>query len=209
GAARRRHVRVRITAQPRLYARIEIHDIALETKFDELDARHFDRQVEQEIAFSYQRLEHGAVILARERLDGEPDAEMLGLLDAARVAGHDADALDRHVNMAQKQRQSPLPDRTEAHDDEPALKLDVFLIVHFLFPGSADFCAVEFSILSAALSKKRGRTHGTVISSAIFCRANYGLRDSGARRRLPRARTRDRSRASKCLRRSSGINRRC
>src|SRR6187402_2496338 len=153
GAARRRHVSVRITAQPRLYAGIEIHDIAPETKFDELDARHFDRQIEQKITFFNQRLEHDTVILARERLDGEPDAAMLGLLDAARVAGHDADALERHVDMAQKQRQRPLPDRTEAHYDQPALKLDVFLFVHFLFPGSADFCAVEFSILSAALSK--------------------------------------------------------
>ncbi len=154
-----------VTAEPRLDARIEVHYVALVAEFNEFDARYFDRQIEQKIAFIHQRLEHGAVILARERLDGELDAEMLRLFDAARVAGHDADALERHVDMAQQQRQRTLADGTKTDDDQPALKLDVFFLVHFpLFrsvvrspldclPRSAIFSAVEFSIFVAANSK--------------------------------------------------------
>ena len=55
---------------------------------------------------------------------------MLGLLDAARVAGEYRNAIERHVDMPQQQRQRTLTDRTEADDHQPPVEFDVFFLVH-------------------------------------------------------------------------------
>ena len=130
GAPRCRHAGVVVAAEPGLDAGVEIHDAALAAERDQIDARHLDRQVEQEIAMLEQRLEHGLVVLARQRLDVELDAEMLRLLDAAGVAGEDGDALGRHVDVPQQQRQAALTDGTESDNHQPSVKFDVFFLVH-------------------------------------------------------------------------------
>ena len=56
---------------------------------------------------------------------------MFSLLDTARVAGDDADAFERHVDVTQQQRQCALPHGAEPHHDEPPLEFDMFFFVHF------------------------------------------------------------------------------
>src|SRR5262245_55940131 len=97
---------------PRLYAGVELEHFVLEAVLEENRARHVDRQVEQEIAFAEQGREDLADVVARNGIDDEPDAVVLGFLSAGLVRGEYGDALWRHVDMPQDQRQSALPDGT-------------------------------------------------------------------------------------------------
>ena len=71
---RRRQGRVGVAAGPRLDAGVEIERALLVAELDQRDARHVDRQVEQEIAAPDQRVEHAPVVLAGQRLLDEADA---------------------------------------------------------------------------------------------------------------------------------------
>ena len=125
-----RNAGIEIPAQPRLDAGVEIHHAAFAAIFNEIDARHLNRQVEQKVATCEQRVEHQLIVLARQRLDVELDAEMFGLFDAAGVSGKDGEALQGHVDMPQQQWQCALTDRSKTDDHHPSVELDVLFTDH-------------------------------------------------------------------------------
>src|SRR5258705_12176021 len=57
---------------------------------------------------------------------------MVGFVLAALVRRKDGDPLLRHVDVAKNQGQSALADGAKPHENQPALKSDVFLFVHFI-----------------------------------------------------------------------------
>ena len=66
------------------------------------------------------RLEDLPEVVALERIDDELDAVMLGFLPPAVVAGEDGNAIARHVDMPQDQRQRALTDGTETDENQPS-----------------------------------------------------------------------------------------
>ena len=125
GAPGRRDRRVGVTAGPRLDARIEIQRALLVRELDQRDARNVDRQVQQEIAAADQRIEHLAVVVARERVDDELDAVLRRLALARFVRRDDGDALGLDADVTQHERQHALADTAETDEDQAVRKLHV------------------------------------------------------------------------------------
>ena len=120
---RRRHRRVRVPAEPRFDAGIEIQRALLRAQLHQRDARDVHRQIQQEVAATDQRIEDALVVVARDRLLDEAHAE-LGSLSAAGVLGrHDRDAFGRNADVPQDQRQDSLADAAEPDDQEPAWEI--------------------------------------------------------------------------------------
>jgi hypothetical protein len=99
---------------------------------DERDAGNVDREVEEKIAPAEQGFENRAMIFARERSDLKLYAVTLGFRTAAFIAGDDTDALARHVDVPQQQRQSALPDGSAPDQNQPAAEFDVLRSFHFI-----------------------------------------------------------------------------
>ena len=87
-----------------------------------------------------QRLEHAAVVLARERAFDELDAELLAPRCRPRIlGGDDGDAVRRNADVTQDQRQDPLADAAEADKNDPARKIHMhFVFAHESFTVLAD-----------------------------------------------------------------------
>ena len=119
-AAQRRQRRIGVAARPGLDAGVEVHEHVLAlAPFDQRDARHFDRDVEQEIAVAQQRIEDALVIAARQRFEMEGDAVRHGLFMAAFLGGDDGDLIGADADVTQQQRQHALADAAEAdHGDK-------------------------------------------------------------------------------------------
>src|SRR5207248_836984 len=115
-----------IAAGPRLGAGVEIERALLQAQLDQRDARHVDRDIEQEVAVAKPGVEHAAVILVGQRLFDKADAVFGGDFPSSRLGGDDNDLLWPHLDMAQQQGQNPLADAAETDDDEPSRKRDVF-----------------------------------------------------------------------------------
>src|SRR6185312_6693862 len=120
GARRGRQVRVGIAARPRLDAGVEVEGAALLAELDEGEARHVDRDVEQEVALAEPGRQHLAVVLAGERVLDEFDAVFGGDFAAARLGGDDGDLVRADVEVAQQQRHDPLADAPEPDDHQAA-----------------------------------------------------------------------------------------
>ena len=119
----RRDRRIGVTAGPRLDARVEVQRALLVRELDQRDARDVDRQVQQEVAAADQRIEHLAVIVARERVDDELDAVLRGLALARLFRGDDGDALGLDADVTQHERQHALADAAETDEDQAAGEL--------------------------------------------------------------------------------------
>jgi hypothetical protein len=128
-ALRRRYGRVGVPAGPRLDAGVEIQRVLVPAELDQRDARHVDRQVEQEIAAPDQRVEHALVILPRQRLLDEAHAVFRRFLRARVVCGDDRDAVGRDTDVTQDERQDSLPDAAEADENETAREIHVDRVV--------------------------------------------------------------------------------
>ena len=125
-AQRGRQVGVGIAAGPGLDAGVEIERALRAAELHQREARDFDRHVEQEVAWAEQRLQHGGVILAGQRLHEEAHAKVLGLFLAAILGGDDRHLIGLHVDVAQDQRQNALTDAAETDDHQSAAKFYVF-----------------------------------------------------------------------------------
>ncbi len=76
----------------------------LAAELDQGQARHLDREVAEEVAGAQQRVEHGDIVLRRQRLHDEPDP-LRFRLDAAVFFGcDDGDGSGIARDMAKKQR---------------------------------------------------------------------------------------------------------
>src|SRR5438874_11187557 len=82
------------------------------------------RGVDEEIPAPQQRIEHAAVVLAREPLLDELDAVPGGLLVPLVLRGHDREALGRNADVPQDQRQHALADAAKTHEQDPSWKLE-------------------------------------------------------------------------------------
>src|SRR3546814_16340991 len=91
-------------SDPGLDAGVEVEGAARLRQLDQRNGRDVDRQVEQEVAGTEQRLEHRLVIVAGQRLLDELDAVFVGDVMAAVFSGDDDDAVGRHLDMVPNQR---------------------------------------------------------------------------------------------------------
>jgi hypothetical protein len=125
GTPGRRDRLVGVATGPRLDAGVEIQRALLVREFDQRDARNIHRQVQQEVAFADQRLEHLAVVVARERVDDELDAVLRRFALACLFCGDDGDAFGLDADVTQHERQHALPDAAETYEDQTTGKLHV------------------------------------------------------------------------------------
>ncbi len=129
GAAGGGDGRVGVAARPGLEAGVQVHRAFFPAQLDERDARHLDRDVDQEIPASQQRIEHAAKVLACEPLLDELDAVLGGLLVSLVLRGHDGEALGRNADVPQDQRQYTLADAAKTHQQDPSWKLEMNLVI--------------------------------------------------------------------------------
>ncbi len=77
-----------------------------------------DRHVDQEVAAAEQRIQHAAVVLARQALLDELDAVLRSLLAARVLRRDDGDALGRDADVPQDERQHALADAAETDEQD-------------------------------------------------------------------------------------------
>src|SRR6185436_4128675 len=112
--------------------RVEIDRASLAAELGKRNARDVDRKIEKKVAPADEGLQNRAMVLARERRYAKADAVVLGLELSALVTRDDRNAIVRHIDVAEQERQRALPDRTEADEYEPPIELDVLLVCHFI-----------------------------------------------------------------------------
>src|SRR5262249_60181467 len=94
--------------------------------------------VYQGSAAAEQRVQRPAKVFARERFLDHLDAVLLRFLGAAIIRGDDGDAFGCDADVPQHERQSALPDAAEADEDDPAGKLNVYLVIGHDAPESSE-----------------------------------------------------------------------
>ena len=125
GALAGRERVVEIGARPGLDAGVEVEGTPLAGQPDERHRADVDREVEEEIANAEDRLDDLAIVVGRDDLLDELDAVVRRDLSAPGVGGDDDDAVRRHVEMAQDQRQHGLADASATDHDELARQVRV------------------------------------------------------------------------------------
>ncbi len=148
GAAARRHRRIGVAARPRLDAGVQVHRAFFPAQLDERDARHLDRHVDEKVSPPQQGVQDAAEILAGQRLLDELDAQLLCLLHAALVRGHDRDAVWRNANVPEDQGQDSLADAAESDQQDAPGEIDVLLVIAHdsplsKTPGHPTACSAE------------------------------------------------------------------
>src|SRR5262249_15724727 len=76
-----------------------------------------------------QGVQDAAIVLARQPLLDELDAEFLSFLAPAVVCRDDSDALRRDTDVPQHERERALPDAAEADEHDASRTLDVYLVL--------------------------------------------------------------------------------
>ena len=128
-AARGGKAGIGVAPRPRFDAGVEIERAALAAEADEIDGRHIDRHVDDEIALAHQRAEHRAEVVLLDRLLDEAHAEMLKDMRAALIRCDHGDAARVGADVAQDERQHALADAAEADEHDAARELHVDLVV--------------------------------------------------------------------------------
>lgn len=121
-AARRRKRGIVVAAAPGLVAGVQVERAAFAAELDERQARHVDREVDQEVALVHQRLQHGGKVAFLEPHRNDLHAQLLCQAAAVFARLHDPDVRRLESEMAQQQRQQRLADGAEADHRELAVQ---------------------------------------------------------------------------------------
>src|ERR1019366_10175693 len=154
-AAAGRQRQVGMAALPGLQAGVDVEHAVLLAPFDQRDAGHIERNVDQKIARAELALEDGNIVRARQRLDPEFDPVFGGNVLAEVIGGDDGDLPRAQVDMAQDQRQRALSHGTETDHQ------------HLAWEGGVLFVRAQLYLSHVAATKLPERLYPKAAAIAI------------------------------------------